>query len=110
MCEKVVEWNMSLFHAIPDWFISHKQLKELDNYDLDEHIAWYYDYKHHKAQKTHMKKELIPVTWHTFRLWSLRMPKDEKKETKKKLWNDKYKVGIRYIRSKKFSFNGFKNI
>ena len=83
MCEKVVEWNMSLFHAIPDWFISHKQLKELDNYDLDEHIAWYYDYKHHKAQKTHMKKELIPVTWHTFRLWSLCMPKDEKKETKK---------------------------
>ena len=38
-----------------------------------------------KAQKTSIKKELMPIAWHPSRWWDWCIPGDEKKEPEK-LW------------------------
>ena len=48
-------------------------------------FKWYDGHKKRKAQKTQIKKELIPIAWHPSRYWDWCMPEDEKKEAEK-LW------------------------
>ena len=44
-------------------------------------VIWCYrGYKQRKAQKTKIKKELMPVAWHPDRWWNWCVPEDEKKE------------------------------
>ena len=48
-------------------------------------FEWYDGYKKWKAQKTKIKKELMPIVWHPSRWWDWCVPENEKQETQK-LW------------------------
>ena len=39
----------------------------------------------HKAQKSQIKKQLMPIAWHPSRYWDWCISEDEKKETEQ-LW------------------------
>ena len=87
MCEKAVEKYLWLLKDVPDWFLTHQQIKiwhDNDDYcNDDELIEWYNVYKKRKIQKAQTKKELMPVAWHPSRHWDWCMSEDEKKETEK---------------------------
>ena len=51
----------------------------------DKFFEWYDGYKKRKAQKTKIKKELMPIVWHPSRWWDWCVPENEKQETQK-LW------------------------
>ena len=59
MCEKSVKKYLWLLKYIPDWFVTHQQIKVWhDNDDCcndNELIQWYNCYKKRKAQKTKIK-------------------------------------------------------
>ena len=87
MCENAVEKYLWLLKYVPDWFLTHLQIKiwhDNDDYcNDDEFIEWYNAYKKRKTQKAQTKKELMPVSWHPSRHWDWCMSEDEKKETEK---------------------------
>ena len=70
--------------------MAQKQLKIWhDDYQYcndDELIEWHNRHKKQKAQKAHIKKELMPIAWHPSRYWDWCMSEDEKQETEKRLW------------------------
>ena len=67
MCEKAVEKYQWLLKYVPDWFVTHQQIKiwhDNDDYcNDDELIEWYEGYHKCSAQKAKIKKELMPITW-----------------------------------------------
>ena len=88
LCKKAVTDHPSSLHFVPDWFVT-QQLKIWYDDDVycndDGLIEWYEGYKKRKAQKTLIKKGLMPIAWHQSRWWDWCMSEDEKQETKK-LW------------------------
>ena len=48
----------------------------------DKIFDWDDGYKKQKAQKTSIKKELLPIAWHPSRWWDWCMSEDEKKGQK----------------------------
>ena len=60
MCEKAVEKYLWLLKYVPDWFLTHQQIKiwhDNDDYcNDDELIKWYNAYKKRKAQKAQIKR------------------------------------------------------
>ena len=48
-------------------------------------FKWYGSYKKRRTQKASIKKELMPVAWHSSRYWDWCILEDENKETEK-LW------------------------
>ena len=85
MCEKAVKKYLWLLKYVPDWFVTHEQIKMWhdndDYYNDDELIEWYKGY-----QNTRLKKEeLLPIAWHPLRFWDWCMSEEENKETEK-LW------------------------
>ena len=88
MCEKAVKKYLWLLKYVPDWFVTHQQIKiwhDNDDYcNDDELIEWYDDYKVRKAQKASIKEELLPIAWHPSRYWDWCVPEDENKEIEKK--------------------------
>ena len=88
MCEKAVKKYLWLLKYVPDWFVTHQQIKiwhDNDDYcNDDELIEWYDGYKVRKAQKASIKEELLPIAWHPSRYWDWCVPEDENKEIEKK--------------------------
>ena len=85
MCEKAVKKYLWLLKYVPDWFVTHEQIKiwhdNDDYYNDDELIEGYKGY-----QNTRLKKEeLLPIAWHPLRFWYWCMSEKENKETEK-LW------------------------
>ena len=89
MCIKAVEKYLWLLKYVPDYFVTHQQIKiwhDNDDYcNDDELIEWYEGYQKHRAHKAQIKKEVLPIAWHPSRWWGWCVPEDEKQETKK-LW------------------------
>ena len=100
MCDKAVRDDSSSLQFVPDWFVKREGLYiwhedyydndgghcvDDDDGDKDKFFDWYDGYKKRKAQKTSIKEELLPITWHPSRYWDWCMSEDEKKETEK-LW------------------------
>ena len=60
MCEKVVKKCLWLLKYVPDWFVTHQQIKiwrDDDEYCNDhELIGWYDGYQKQKVQKPQEKK------------------------------------------------------
>ena len=87
MCNQAVEEYPCLLQYVPNWFVTHQQIKIWHDNDYwcydDELIEWYKGYRKRKAQKTSIKEELMPITWHPSRYWDWCMSEDEKKETEK---------------------------
>ena len=87
MCEKAVKKCLWLLKYVPDWFVTHQQMKiwcDDDEYcNYDKLIEWYKGYQKRKAQKAQIRKELMPIAWHPSRCWNWCIPEDEKKETEK---------------------------
>ena len=56
---------------VPNWFVTHQQIKIWHDINYRHNnafiIDWYDNYKKRKAQKTKMKEELLPFTWHLSR-------------------------------------------
>ena len=94
MCKEAVRREpyslKCLLEYVSDWFVTHQQIKIWHDNDYwcydDELIEWYKGYRKRKAQKTSIKEELMPITWHPSRYWDWCMSEDEKKETEK-LWS-----------------------
>ena len=67
MFEKAVKKYQWLLKYVPDWFVTHQQIKiwhDNDDYcNDDELIEWYDGYKVRKAQKASIKEELLPIAW-----------------------------------------------
>ena len=87
MCDKVVSAgaSISLGH-IPDWFTTKQQLKIMGDHCNNIWFNERYEgYQKRRAQKAKIKKELMPIAWHSSRWWNWCVPEDEKKETEK-LW------------------------
>ena len=65
MCEKAVKNCLWLLKYVPDWFVTHQQIKiwhDNDDYCNDDKlIEWYEGYKKCKAQKTSGKEGLLPI-------------------------------------------------
>ena len=82
MCGKAVWDGISSLLCVPDWFVTHQQIKiwlDHDEYcNDDEAIEWYVDYQKRKAQKASIKEELLPIAWHPSRYWDWCMSEDEK--------------------------------
>ena len=55
MCNKVVEVGPWQLKDVPDWFVTHQQIKiwhvDDDYYDQDEITEWYEGYEKRMAQK-----------------------------------------------------------
>ena len=89
MCEKAVAKDPWSLKYVPDCFVTQEQLKiwhDDDKYcDDDRLIEWYKGYQKYKAQKTSIKKELLPIAWHPSRWWDWCVPENEIQETEK-LW------------------------
>ena len=63
MCEFVVEKETWLFVFAPDWYVTDKILEECkDDEQLEECLR---SSKQCKGQKTMIKEELLPITWHS---------------------------------------------
>ena len=50
--------------------------------DEDNFFKWYNWYKKRRAQKSSIKEELLPITWHPSRYRDWCMSEDEKKRQK----------------------------
>ena len=74
---------------VPGWFVTQQQLKiwhDDDDYCnelIDELIEWYEGHKGRKAQKSRIKKELMPIAWHPSRYWDWCMSEDKKTRDRK---------------------------
>ena len=73
-CGKAVKDNPSFLQFVSDWFVTQQQLKiwHDDDYYNDgyELIDWYKDCQKRKSQKAQIKKELMPIAWHSSRWWN----------------------------------------
>ena len=82
MCDKAIKNDPSLFQLVPDWFVTQQQIDiwhDNDDFCNDNGDYWddskdkffelYNRYKKCKAQKTQIKKELLPIAWHPSRWW-----------------------------------------
>ena len=104
MCNEAVEKKPRVLRFVPDQFVTqemwHKAVKKKpevlrfipDQYKTQEMWFEYFDellitwrdaYIKRKAQKTKIKKELMPVARHPDRWWNWYVPEDEKKELEK---------------------------
>ena len=85
MCEKAVEKYLWLLKYVPDWFLTHQQIKiwhDNDDYcNDDELIKWYNAYKNERLKKYKLK-ELLPLARHPSRYWDWCMSEDVKKRQK----------------------------
>ena len=67
MCDAAVSKDPYSLQYVSDWFLMQDQVKiwhNDDDYCDDDEIAeWYNEYKKLKAQKTQIKKELMPIAW-----------------------------------------------
>ena len=72
MCEKAVKKYLWLLEYVPDSFVTHQQIKiwhDNDDYCNDDGlIEWYEGYKKQKFQKSKIKEELLPISWHPDRV------------------------------------------
>ena len=72
MCDAAVRKDSFSSVCVPDWFVTQGQVKlwhDDDDYCSDaELFEWYDGYKKRKAQKSKMKEELMPITWHPTRM------------------------------------------
>ena len=87
MCEKAVKKYPWLLKYVPDWFVTHQQMKTWhDNNDYcndDELIKWYDGYQKCKAQKANIEEELLPIAWYSSRYWDWCVSEDKKKRNRK---------------------------
>ena len=71
MDKKAVKEYLQLLKYVPDWFVTHQQIKvQHDNDDCcnnDELIEQYKGYQKRKAQKASIKEGLLPIAWHPSR-------------------------------------------
>ena len=62
MCVKAGEAGLGLLAYVPDWFVTHQQIKvwhdDEEYCDHDEFIKWYNGYQKRRTQKAKAKKEL----------------------------------------------------
>ena len=62
MCDAVVMKDSFLLRYVPDWFVTHQQIKiwfKDDDYcNADEVIEWYKKYEKRRVQKSKIKEEL----------------------------------------------------
>ena len=86
MCEKAAKKYLQLLNYIPDWSVTHQQLDiwfDDDDYCNDSEITeWYEGYQKRKVQKTKIKEELLPITWHPNHVMDWYMSEDEKRRWK----------------------------
>ena len=86
MCEKAVKKYLWLLKNVPDWFVTHQQIKIWhgdDGYcNDDDIIEWYEGYQKRKAQKAKINEELLPIAWHPNRVINWCMSEDEKRRWK----------------------------
>ena len=66
MCEKAVDRYPFALEWVPDWFVTPKMLKDLDNNDLDnvefdKLTTWYNKYKQREAYKKGVDNELMAI-------------------------------------------------
>ena len=65
VCEKAVKKYLWLLKYVPDWFVTHQQIKiwHDNNKHCNDHelIKWYKGYKKRKVKKTSIKEELLPI-------------------------------------------------
>ena len=85
MCDDVAQRDSYSLQFFPGWFVTQEQLEmwhDEDDYCNDlVLIEWYKRYEKWKAQKASIKKELMPIAWHSSRWWDWCVSEDEKKET-----------------------------
>ena len=75
-----------LLRYVPDWFVTQQLIELWNDYcDNDKLVKWRNGYGKRKAQKAKIKKELLPIAWHSDRVVDWCMSEDEKKEIEK-LW------------------------
>ena len=94
ICDKAVKDDSSSLQFVPDWFIIREwtDMWHDDYYgddgchwgddDGDKLFEWHDGYKKREAQKTSIKKELLPIAWHPSKWWDWCMSEDEKKRQK----------------------------
>ena len=65
MCDDAVWGDSFSFQFVPNWLVTQQQLKiwhdDNDYCNDNEIIEWYEGNQKRKAQKTQIKKELIPI-------------------------------------------------
>ena len=84
MCNKAVQDKPWLLKHVPDWFVTHQQIKIwYDDNDKDNFCKWSEGYQKRKAQKAQTKNELLPISWHSSCWWDWCIPEDEKKKREK---------------------------
>ena len=83
---KAVEEDPGLLEYVPDRFVTEQQIgawgDDDDYYDDHKLIEWHGDYLKRKAQKAQIKKELMPIVWHTDLVMGWCMSEDEKRPWK----------------------------
>ena len=86
MCIREFEVGLGLLKFVDDWFVTQQQINiwcDDDEYrDDDGLIEWYNGYQKRKAQKTKVKEELLPISWHPNRVMEWCISEDEKKPWK----------------------------
>ena len=87
MCKIAIEKYQCTLKFVPDSFVTQEQIKiwHDDDYNHEDNglIKLHETYKKQKAQKSKIKEELLPITWHPSRGWDWSGTEDEKKETEK---------------------------
>ena len=83
MCDKAVRDDSSSLQFVPDYFLTQQQLKLWYNdayyCNEDNFFKWYDGYKKRKAQKSKIREELLPITWHPDCVVNWCMSEDEKR-------------------------------
>ena len=96
MCNKAVEAGPYQLRDVPDWFVTQEQIgiwaADNEYYDDDKIIEWYEGYKKRKAQKSKIKKELMPIACHSTRYWDWCMTEDEKRKERQKNCGHKHSL------------------
>ena len=88
MFDKVVKKDVLYFlHHVPNWFVTRDQIQmwhDKSEY-CDNFFKWYEGYQKQKAQKSKIKKEVLPIAWHPDRVKDWCISEDEKQRVEK-LW------------------------
>ena len=65
MCKRAIEADTYTLVFCPNWFVTQEQMKSWHDDDYycndDRMIRWYDAYQKRKAQKTQIKKGLMPI-------------------------------------------------
>ena len=86
MCNKAVRRKSYTLKDVPDWFVTQQQIEIWDDDDKFFKLyeaKLYKGYQKRNAQKAQIKKELMPIAWHSSRLWEWFVSEDEKKRDRK---------------------------